>query len=299
MNEMQSDFVAHLHRGGPYAYLWRLSDRQSRYFTTNQKLPEAVSADVYMSVHPVMCRRPPAERGRIEDVAAINCLFAEFDAKDYGSKDEVRAHLETVAALWPSIIVDSGGGWHCYWLLEQPLHLSDSGDRKEAARLQAQFVRAVGGDVGAKDLARVLRLPGTQNAKYDPPRSVTVLEDHRAGAIYTLDELREWVRILHMDDGETQPAQASKAIALARKASAGVVPEGVAGILVTLASQGEGNRNNMLYWGAHRLLEQAIPHADAEALLLPIALAIGLSDGEAARTISSAYGVRASGCVGG
>jgi hypothetical protein len=77
------------------------------------------------------------------------------------------------------------------------------------------------------------------------------------------------------------------------------VPEGVAGILVTLASQGEGNRNNMLYWGAHRLLEQAIPHADAEALLLPIALAIGLSDGEAARTISSAYGVRDNGCVGG
>jgi hypothetical protein len=294
MNEMQSDFVAHLHRGGPYAYLWRLSDRQSRYFTTNQKLPEAVSADVYMSVHPVTCRRPPGERGRIEDVAAINCLFAEFDAKDYGSKDEVRAHLEAVSALWPSIIVDSGGGWHCYWLLDEPFLLRQGEERREAATLQGQFVRAVGGDVGAKDLARVLRLPGTQNAKYHPPRPVTLLEDHRAGAIYTLNELREWVRILHVDDGETQLPQASKAIALARKASAGVVLEGVAGILVTLASQGEGNRNNMLYWGAHRLLDQAIPHADAEALLLPIALAIGLSDAEAARTISSAYGVHAS-----
>jgi hypothetical protein len=89
-----NDFIAHLHRGGPFAYLWRLSDKQSRYFSTEQKLPQTVSADIYMGVHPVTCRRSPGERGRIEDVAAINCLFAEFDAKDYGSKDEVRAHLD-------------------------------------------------------------------------------------------------------------------------------------------------------------------------------------------------------------
>lgn len=287
-----NDFVAHLHRGGPYAYLWRLSDKQSRYFSTDQQLPQTVSADVYMGVHPVICRRPPGERGRIEDVAAINCLFAEFDAKDYGTKDEVRAHLEAVAALWPSVIVDSGGGWHCYWLLDQPFPLRDNATRTDIEALQAAFVRGIGGDVAAKDLARVLRLPGTQNAKYDPPRPVMLLEDHREGAIYTLEEMRQWVRILQTG-GEACPAsQPTNAVALARKASSGVVPEGVAGILVTLASQGEGNRNNMLFWGAHRLVEQAIPHSDAEALLLPIALAIGLSDAEAARTISSAYGVR-------
>jgi len=64
---------------------------------------------------------------------------------------------------------------------------------------------------------------------------------------------------------------------------------GIAGILATVAQQGEGNRNKVLHWGAHRLHERNIPHTDAEAMLTPIARAIGLPDAEATRTIASAY----------
>lgn len=280
-----NDFVTHLHRGGTFAYLWRLSDKQSRYFSTAEAMPQVTSANVYFGVHPVTCRRPAGERGRIEDVAAINCLFAEFDVKDYGSKDAIREWLEARAALWPSIIVDSGGGWHCYWLLVVPHILRNAAERKEAAALQAAFVVGIGGDAGAKDLARVLRLPDTLNAKYDPPRPVQIIEDNRANAVYALGEMREWVRIL---TPERVPATAAMPPSRTSKPNK-PMPDGIAGILATVASQGEGSRNNVLYWGANRLHEKAIPHADAEAMLTPIAQAIGLAESEAVRTISSAY----------
>lgn len=276
------EFIAHLHRGGPFAYLWRLSDRQSRYFATTEAIPAVTSANVYFGLHPVHRRRPAGERGRIEDVAAINCLFAEFDSKDFGSKDAIREHLEARAALWPSVIVDSGGGWHCYWLLDEPHILRDEADRKDAGELQSRFVLGIGGDGGAKDLARVLRLPGTLNAKYDPPRPVQIIEDNRTNAMYTLAEMREWVSVI----APKPPAAPSSSMPEATKRA----PEGIAGILAKLAAQGEGNRNSVLYWGAQRMRERSIPQADAEAMLLPITQAIGLTDAEAARTIDSAYG---------
>lgn len=281
-----NNFIAHLHRGGAFAYLWRLSDRQSRYFSTTEAMPQVTSANVYFGVHPVTCRRPAGQRGRVEDVAALNTLFAEFDVKDYGSKDAIREWLESKAALWPSIIIDSGGGWHCYWLLDAPHVLRNDDDRKDASTLQARFVLGIGGDAGAKDLARVLRLPGTLNAKYEPMRRVEIIEDNRASAIYTLAEMREWVRIITPAPSsapDTTPATVKRG----QKPKS--TPDGIAGILAKVAAQSEGSRNNLVYWGANRLHEKGIPQADAEAMLTPIAQAIGLAQAEAVRTIASAY----------
>jgi hypothetical protein len=202
-----TEFLSHLHRGGEWAYLWRLKDKKSRWFKAGGAIPpRETDRDYYFGVHPAGAipptdtegkpTKPCNVRSRIAYIAAINCLFAEFDVKDLGSKDAIREHLEAKAALWPTVIIDSGGGWHCYWLLNDPHIIADEAQRADAARLQARFVKAVGSDEGAKDLARVLRLPGTLNGKYEPARKVEVIEDNRATAIYTLDELREWVGIL-------------------------------------------------------------------------------------------------------
>jgi hypothetical protein len=273
----EQSLLTHLHRGGTYAYLWRSSDKQSRYFAVGTATPAATSPNVYFGVHPVTTRRPAHERGRIEDVAAVNCLFAEFDCKDFGSKDAIREHLEARAMLWPSVIVDSGGGWHCYWLLDQPHILRNDADRKAAAALQARFVLAIGGDPGAKDLARVLRLPGTLNAKYDPPRPVEIIEAN--DVLYTLDELGRWVDYLAPIPPSTLPHLPTPT----------KQPPGIAGILATVAAQGEGNRNSVTYWAAQRLREKDVPQGDADAMLIPIAQAIGLPEAEARRTVASAY----------
>lgn len=51
-----------------------------------------------------------------------------------------------------------------------------------------------------------------------------------------------------------------------------------------VASQPEGNRNSGLYWAANRVIEAGLDPAD----LLPAAVAAGLSEAEAYRTITSA-----------
>lgn len=66
--------------------------------------------------------------------------------------------------------------------------LSGSNTRAFAREVLRALARAVGGDLQAAEPARVLRLPGTLNHKYDPPRAVTieVLEPERRYTSQTL-----------------------------------------------------------------------------------------------------------------
>jgi hypothetical protein len=98
------------------------------------------------------------------------------------------AHIRSLA-LQPSVIVASGGGYHLYWLLDEPFVLDTDETRQRAVDVQARWVTFVRGDKAAKDIARVLRVPGTRNYKYEPARPVTFVEqDYRR--TYTLDALQ-------------------------------------------------------------------------------------------------------------
>jgi putative DNA primase/helicase len=116
---------------------------------------------------------------------ALHALFAEIDFKD-SSEVEARAKLAAFP-IGPSVIVSSGGGLHCYWLLDLPLDLRDGGLRAAKQLLRA-LALAVGGDLQAAEPARVLRLPDTLNYKYDPPRLV-VGEVCDTSRRYSLDAL--------------------------------------------------------------------------------------------------------------
>jgi len=71
---------------------------------------------------------------------------------------------------WPTAIVESGRGWHCYWRLGAVIAPD------EAERLVRALVERLGADAAACDSARLLRPPGTLNHKYDPPRPVMLRE---------------------------------------------------------------------------------------------------------------------------
>lgn len=81
--------------------------------------------------------------------------------------------LGTLGAPW---LVDSGGGIHVYWPLQEDVAIDEwrpvAQGLKQAAK-KAGF--AIDMSVTA-DAARVLRTPGTMNSKYDPPKSVTLRE---------------------------------------------------------------------------------------------------------------------------
>lgn len=167
--------LAHLQRGGAFGFFWTAKDKKSFWWKSDAPgaLPQ-VQDNIYFGVHPATQRGGTFERSKRATIAAVNCLFAEFDAKDFADKATALEHIQNIAPA-PSVIIDSGGGYHCYWLLESPFLIQSEADRAHADRLQKQWVKFTGGDDGAKDLARVLRVPGTANYKYDPPRPVEFL----------------------------------------------------------------------------------------------------------------------------
>jgi len=117
------------------------------------------------------------QQGTKNAVRQVNCLWADLDAKDFkGGKSEALQNLRGFPLL-PTIIVDSGNGYHAYWLLKEPEAISNDSDVAQIEGCNRGLAKALGADASACDLARVLRLPGTWNVK-DPanPLDVQVVE---------------------------------------------------------------------------------------------------------------------------
>jgi len=170
-----SALFAALHQGSGHAYFWQAAGKISTWFEAGEPVPPPSSNDVYFSVN--LAARAGGEHSRGK-VAILGCIYAEFDAKDFtGGKPATLAHVEALSPA-PSALVDSGGGYHCYWLLTEPWLLSSDAERERARRLQARWVKHMGGDKAASDIGRVLRVPGSLNCKpeYGTPRPVVLLD---------------------------------------------------------------------------------------------------------------------------
>jgi RepB DNA-primase N-terminal domain len=171
-----------------------------------------------MQIPPLNSRVEPAPpervRAQIPYIAAINCLLAEFDAVQFrNEKGRILSHIGGLAQR-PSVVIDSGGGYHAYWLLDETFYLDSPNARERAMMIQRAWVAHVGGDPGAKDLARVLRLPGTTNHKYKPPRPVQMVRCN-FDRLYHLGELARACRagkprprpLSRPEPGAQQPAR--------------------------------------------------------------------------------------------
>jgi hypothetical protein len=284
MNEWDQ-LRTHLHRGGLWWYLWILESKASQWYPVGKPpAPVRGKVNVYYGVHPTTGRKASNQRANIADVAAINCLFADFDAKAFGDKSRALAHIEQLTPR-ASVIVDSGGGYHCYWLLAETFKLTDAA-RERAKRTQAAWVAYVGGDTGAKDLARVLRVPGTLNYKYDPPRPVEFVRAD-FGQTYSLEELERAAQSAREGDVMTKQ-KTTHARGDGRTAYAEAA---LAGELAKLARTPEGARNTQLNASAYALGQLigagVLDRGEVEAQLEAVALAIGLSERETHATIRS------------
>jgi hypothetical protein len=280
----------HLHRGGRWFYLWTLEGKTTQWFAVGRE-PTLLrgKVDIYFGVHPTDKPKGKRQRATNEDVSAINCLFADLDAKSFdGSKELALAHVESLTPV-PSVIIDSGGGYHAYWLLRDSFTIDDDTDRKRARTAQANWVEFVGGDPGAKDLARVLRVPGTVNYKkeYAPNfPTVTILQ-------------AEWNRqyTLHELEGAAHQVEAPKPVRSKRVSpSSGnghgkYVDAALAGELDKLARTSEGARNTQLNASAFALgqlvVADTLDRSYVENQLLNVAQTTGLGVQEAAATIRS------------
>lgn len=130
--------------------------------------------------------RKDSTGGRLEDCKDLAALFVDVD----DGSDDLAARLN--ALPWhPSIVVNSGRGHHLYWLLREPIVLSEAaGSLAQARRLLRQLCNRIGGDPISAEPARVLRVPNTLNHKYSPPRRVTII-DFAPDRRYDIDDFAE------------------------------------------------------------------------------------------------------------
>jgi hypothetical protein len=115
--------------------------------------------DVYVG-----CAARIRQRGTRSDVAPTALLWADCD--------DAQA-LAAARAFTPraSMIVASGGlgRAHAYWSLTQAL------DPAELEAVNRRLAERLGADVRCADATRILRIPGTWNHKYNPPRPVELV----------------------------------------------------------------------------------------------------------------------------
>lgn len=119
--------------------------------------------------------KPVAMRSQ-QDALCLQSLFADLDGKNYDSKeDALKAFLAfstSTGLLYPTDLVDSGGGWHIYWAFIRSLEPAEW-------KLYANGLKALAQREGLKidtqvtiNSAQILRVPGTYNFKQEQPRPV-------------------------------------------------------------------------------------------------------------------------------
>ena len=149
----------------------------------------------------------PGRRGGVVNTLGISAFWCDLDIAEGGAPHKRPNPIPTVADAMallervgrpPTFTVRSGGGLHGYWLFDSPWTFDSPQDRRRAEQGAAGWVKLIQAHAEASgwhvdavgDLARVLRVPGTLNHKFDPPKAVTLQPD--MGPTYAADELMEW-----------------------------------------------------------------------------------------------------------
>ena len=148
--------------------------------------------------------RASTKNGKDANLLQLGSIFVDQDPKDV-REDEAIGLLERFG-FQPSVIVDSGFGMHLYYRLDEPFDLTDANDREQARFLIHAVSDRLHGDKAARDLARILRLPGSLNFKYDLPRPVELLHCDPA----LICSRKELLAHFHWDDHQREQAAKAK-----------------------------------------------------------------------------------------
>lgn len=126
----------------------------------------------HLNVYVGVAERAHVNGRQLRDCSELWALFVDIDFKAVTEED---AHAALAAfPIPPDMIVATGGGWHCYWLLRDPIDLTS--DNVLARQVLRALAIKIGGDLGAATPERILRVPDTLNYKYSPPRQVSVVQ---------------------------------------------------------------------------------------------------------------------------
>ncbi|WP_426046198.1 hypothetical protein [Brevundimonas sp. TWP3-1-2b1] len=150
--------------------------------------------DVYVESALQHAAPPPGKRGTAAGASQFSLVSLDFDCtwgkhaetSLPGSPHDLARVLEAAGAPEPSLVLETGGGLLALWQLEEALSLPIGDEaraaraRKASANFQQRIRRSAKQTYGFKldgtgDLNRLIRVTGTLNHKYDPPRPVRIL----------------------------------------------------------------------------------------------------------------------------
>jgi hypothetical protein len=142
----------------------------------------AQNRDVYFA----LAAFKEAGKRTADNARVIHSLFIDIDIseeKKYKTRTEGRdAYLEFMGTtgmhtLGEPIVVSSGGGFHVYWPFTEEVEIAQW---KPVAENFKRLCKQEGFEIDwncTADAARVLRVPGTYNQKFDPPKHVKILKE--------------------------------------------------------------------------------------------------------------------------
>lgn len=104
--------------------------------------------------------------GKKSAVNGGHVIWSDIDDKDTGGRKESWAYVEALP-IPPSVIIESGGGLHIYYVLNQ--HQTN----QQIEEMNKQLLHMVKGDKSAWNADRILRLPTSWHCKQQPAKLVT------------------------------------------------------------------------------------------------------------------------------
>lgn len=200
-----------------FLLIWTLPEKASKWFRDIDdavRCAESLAAcDAYAGVGLASRDYGSTRRCEASEIAGLVGVWADIDLRsDAHAKAALPGTVEQALAILPpeflpTFIVLTGNGVHVWWLFKEPYVFENDEDRKRAASLTHRWSTLIRDNARLRgwaidrlgDLARVLRIPGTQNCK-DPanPKPVTIhsRSDHR----YNPSELLEYLDDMNVPD---------------------------------------------------------------------------------------------------
>lgn len=169
--------------------------KQGDIVSVHRFVEQHSSDNIYLGIS----TRKDDSSGGLHNCSTVRALWADIDFKDFPSPEAAKLQLDAFP-MRPSVVVNSGGGLHVYWLLKHAVHLHPENAEVVRDTLR-RIAQAVGGDMSSAEPARILRLTGTPNMKYEH-RPIVAVQD-QSEARY---DLHEFFSLPEIPEPEPPPA---------------------------------------------------------------------------------------------
>ncbi len=204
-----------------YVLLWTHPDKRSHWYREIGAAAEFVlksrGLDVYVGVGLSRADHGTARRCVSEEIAGISGFWADLDLRsDAHNKKALPATIPDAlsiipASMPPTIVIATGNGAHAWWLFKEPYLFDGDDDRKATASQVARWHTLLCLNASSRgwaydrlsDLARILRIPGTQNLK-DPANPKDVLVHSFTDRRYNLSDFEEYLDSTAIPDPQAQ-----------------------------------------------------------------------------------------------